>query len=148
MRCSKECSEALQLLPDSLGATGRPKAALGVEERVLLDCPRCGAWMRPHVLWFDEVYDEPRYRFDTALDAATSSSLLLVIGTSGATSLPMHVGTIVARRGAALIDVDPEPNPFANLARSSAAGCFLRGRAADLVPIVVSGCVAAFAPDR
>ena len=32
-------------------ATARPCAA------------RCGAWLRPHVLWFDESYDEPRFRF-------------------------------------------------------------------------------------
>jgi NAD-dependent deacetylase len=99
--------------------------------------------MRPHVLWFDESYDEPRYRFESALAAAERAALLLVVGTSGATTLPQLVGAIVARRRAGLVDVDPEPNPFAALAAASPAGCFVQGAAAATLPGLVRRCVEA-----
>src|ERR671927_348185 len=83
VRCADGCEGKL-LLPD-LGprdaATPFTKA-----DRERLDCPRCGGWLRPHVLWFDEYYDEDNYRADTALRAAGRAALLLVVGTSGATN--------------------------------------------------------------
>jgi NAD-dependent deacetylase len=89
---------------------------------------------RPHVLWFDETYDEPNFRFQSSIEAARLASLVVVVGTTGATSLPMHIGTIAAQRGAPMIVVNPEPNPFSALVQRTGRGTFLAGTAGELVP--------------
>ena len=96
----------------------------------------CGDRLRPHVLWFDESYDEPLYRYVSALRAAQDAAALIVVGTSGATTLPSRMCEMVAARGAPLIVVDLEPTVFSELAGASPNGLFLRGAAADLVPAI------------
>jgi NAD-dependent deacetylase len=90
------------------------------------------------VLWFDECYDEENYSMDSALRAAGAADLLLVVGTSGATNLPMQIGQIAYRRGAALVDVNPEPNPFAELAERSERGFFAQGSGGERLPAIVA----------
>ncbi|BDG09349.1 SIR2 family NAD-dependent protein deacylase [Anaeromyxobacter paludicola] len=134
VRCAQGCPGLLPL-PDM----GRRGAAdpFTAADRARLACPRCGGWLRPHVLWFDECYDEEHYRMDTALGAAWSADLLLVVGTSGATNLPMQIGQLAFRRQIALVDVNPEPNPFAELAERSGRGFFARGSASERLPEIV-----------
>jgi NAD-dependent deacetylase len=74
---------------------------------------------------------------DSALRAAGAAQLLLVVGTSGATNLPMQIGRIVFHRGAAMVDVNPEENPFAEMARRSPRGFFARGSACERLPEIV-----------
>jgi NAD-dependent deacetylase len=90
------------------------------------------------VLWFDECYDEENYRFDSTVKAATEADLLLVVGTSGATNLPMRVGQICYSRGAAMVDVNPEENPFSELAERADRGFFARGSACDRLPAIAA----------
>lgn len=89
------------------------------------------------MLWFDESYDEVNFRFQSSIDAARRASLLIVVGTTGATSLPMHVGTIAAQRGVPMIVINPEPNPFSALVGRTGHGAFLSGTAGEWVPQVV-----------
>jgi NAD-dependent deacetylase len=135
MRRETGHGEEILPMPDELlnWERGRP---LDDRARDLL-CPG-GAWARPHVLWFDETYDEERYRFESSLMAAQRCALLIVIGTSGATNLPMQVGALVAQRGAPLVAVNPEPSPFTQMAEHLEQGHFLMGTAGDLVPEVVA----------
>jgi len=137
MRCSRECLPAPVPMPEGVDVVwnkGRP-----VTERELqtLKCPSCGTLMRPHVLWFDESYDEANFRFQSAIDAAQQASLVVVVGTRGATSLPMHIGTIAAQRGVPMVVINPEPNPFSALVGRSGSGAFLRGTAGQWVPEIV-----------
>jgi len=81
-----------------------------------LECSRCRAWMRPHVLWFDECYDENNYRFESAVEAASTADALLVVGTTGTTSLPAHMLQIAKARGLPVVDINPNDNPFAHAA--------------------------------
>jgi NAD-dependent deacetylase len=139
VRCAAECGAGLSPLPD-LGT--RPlEAPLTAAERKALTCPRCGGWLRPHVLWFDECYDEPYYRMESALRAAAEADLLLVVGTSGATNLPMQIGRLAFSGGAALVDVNPDDNPFAALAARAHAGFAARGTATALLPGIVRALV-------
>ncbi len=135
VRCSAECGVGLLDLPE-LPARSKDDA-LTRAERALLTCKRCGHWLRPHVLWFDEYYDEPYYRMESTLRAAEQADLLLVVGTSGATNLPMQVGRIAFSRGAALVDVNPDENPFAELARRAERGFFARGSGCERLPAIV-----------
>lgn len=105
-------------------------------ELELLRCPDTGELCRPHVLWFDESYDEANFRFESSMEAASSCALLVVVGTTGATNLPMQVGGLVARRGAPMLVINPEPNPFSAMVERSGAGVFLEGNAGVWVPLV------------
>jgi NAD-dependent deacetylase len=136
VRCGRGCALGVVDLP--AGLVPRGSGALTPAEREALTCPRCGAWLRPHVLWFDEYYDEENYRMDSALRAAGRADLLLVVGTSGATNLPMQIGRLAFLRGAAIVDVNPEENPFAELADRSPRGFFARGSACERLPGIVA----------
>src|SRR5512133_1871608 len=136
VRCARECGLGVVDLPP--GLVPRGEHPLGDAERDALSCPRCEGWLRPHVLWFDEYYDEEHYRMESALRAAGAADLLLVVGTSGATNLPMQIGRIAFLRGAALVDVNPEENPFAELAARSERGFFARGSACERLPEIVA----------
>lgn len=134
MRCSAACSPRLHPVPSNLRDKGRNQP-LTSEERAALVCPACGALTRPHVLWFDEFYNEAWYRADSAVQWASRSDLLLVVGTAGATTLPMQLGRIVSQNpGAVLIDVNPSPNPFRELARRHPRGVVLEGNSGEILP--------------
>lgn len=135
VRCAEGCPGLLPL-PDMGRRTAQDRFTAA--DRARLTCPRCGGWLRPHVLWFDECYDEENYRMDTALRAAGDADLLLVVGTSGATNLPMQIGRIAFHREIALVDVNPEPNPFAELAERSGRGFFARGSAVERLPAIAA----------
>ena len=136
VRCAADCGVGRLDQPD-LGARGKD-TPLDAEARDRLTCPRCGGWLRPHVLWFDEYYDEENYSMDSALRVAAAADLLLVVGTSGATNLPMQIGRIAFERGAVLVDVNPEPNPFAELAGRAERGFFAQGSAVERLPGIVA----------
>ena len=104
MRCSQGCP----------GVYHQPALVEGEEsvDAAQYACTQCGAWMRPHILWFDETYSEKHYYAETALRLASEASLLLVIGTSGNTTLPHHIHQIVLQRGGTVLDINPERNPF------------------------------------
>jgi NAD-dependent deacetylase len=137
MRCSRECLPAPIPMPEGIEVAWEKGRPLTEYERERLKCPACGAKGRPHVLWFDESYDEENFRFQSAIEAARLASLVIVVGTTGATSLPMHIGTIAAQRGVPMLVVNPEPNPFSNLVRRTGKGAFLEGRAGQWVPQLV-----------
>lgn len=119
MRCAGDCDVDPMPIP---------------AERDRLRCPTCGGPARPHVLWFDESYDERLFRYASSMRAAAEAALLVVIGTSGATTLPARICEAVAARRAPFVVVDPEPTSFAALAEASGAGLLLRGAACAVVP--------------
>ena len=135
-RCAAECSKgaAPWPMPEGIARDWPKERRVDDEARTLLRCPHCGERSRPHVLWFDETYDEPRYKFESSIRAATGADLLVVVGTSGATNLPLQIGAIVARRGAPMIAVNPEESPFTEMAESIPSGWFARGTAGEIVP--------------
>jgi len=137
MRCSRECLAAPVPIPEEIDVAWEKGRQLSPHERSLLECPSCGAPGRPHVLWFDETYDEPNFRFQSSIEAARNASLLIVIGSTGATSLPIHIATIAAQRGVPMLVVNPEPNPFSALVQRTGRGAFMAGTAGKWVPQLV-----------
>jgi NAD-dependent deacetylase len=135
VRCAAECTRTTLPMPAEV-QTKTKGEPLTAADRGALRCPACGARLRPHVLWFDECYDEEYYRFTSSLEAASAAELLVTVGTSGATNLPMQVGLVVAQRGAVLVDVNPDPNPFASMAQRT-GGFFCQGPAGEVMPELV-----------
>jgi NAD-dependent deacetylase len=99
--------------------------------------PRTGNRCRPHVLWFDEYYEEGLYRSDSAVRAARTASAVVIVGTSGAARLPWLCAQAGIANGAVLIDVNPEDNPFREMARSCDRGVVIEAGAVEGVRAVV-----------
>lgn len=135
MRCAAECTAERWPIP--------PTPALGADEPLddgvweTLICRNCGGRGRPHILWFDECYEEALYRSDAAMAAAHSASVFVTVGASGAASLPIRATAAAVHAGAVLIDVNPEPNPFRKHFQGHAQGAFVAGDAGEWVPRIV-----------
>jgi len=137
MRCAGDCTLEIWPVPEAIGDFGRDDP-LDDERKALLRCPRCGQTGRPHVLWFDETYDEERYRFTSSLRAAERAGTVIIVGSTASTNLPVQVAECAARAGARLFDVNVDDNPFGELAVRS-GGRVLRGPAGRLLPPLVEG---------
>ena len=125
MRCAEDCSVQLWAVPDDTA----PRALM---------CKSCDARARPHVLWFDETYDEPLFKFESSLQAARDAALLIVVGTSASTTLPWHIVQLAAQHRTAIIDVNIADNPFGDIARRLANGAVVRASAAQTLPAMVA----------
>jgi NAD-dependent deacetylase len=136
MRCSKECTGEIFPVPDALQSK-QPGADLTDQDRRLIRCPLCGANTRPHVLWFDETYDETFYRYRSSLETAAQTRLLIIVGTSGATNLPNQIVWEVYRRAGTIIEINVEPTPFTEIARKSPHGFFIQGPSGQALPQLV-----------
>jgi NAD-dependent deacetylase len=133
MRCWNDCTLEAYPLPPGL-ETFSQDDVVGDRERALLRCPHCGGRARPHILWFDESYDEVRYRFETSIRAARSCAAIVIVGTSGATTLPNHMAEIAARRDVPFLAINPEPSPFTELALRLPNGLYVESTAGATVP--------------
>ena len=93
-------------------------------------CPRCGASLRPDVVWFGESL--PADALSEAFDAAWSCDLFLSAGTSGlvqpAASLPFEA----LNAGAMVVEVNPNETPLTRHVDHS-----LRGWAGEVLPALV-----------
>lgn len=141
MRCSLECSEAVYPIPEAVQAKTKD-AGLTDSDREHLRCPLCGARSRPHILLFDESYNEHHYHFYSSLKAAQQTALLIVVGTAGATNLPNQVAREVYQRDGVIIDVNIETNPFAQLAEKSTIGFFIQEPSASALPSILEAMTA------
>ncbi len=136
MRCFQECSNQLFPIPDFIPTTPVTKE-FSTELLENLHCAKCNGMARPHVLWFDESYNEEHFRFESSLNIAAETDVLLVVGTSGATTLPNHVVNMVVRNGGFVVDINVEENIFGDLARQN-RGYALLGPSGTILPEMVS----------
>lgn len=94
-------------------------------------CGSCGAMLRPGVVWFGEAL--PERALDAAQQAAASSDVCLVVGTSGmvypAAGLPM----IAAEHGARVIIVNPQRSDL-----DHDADIVLYQKAAECLPLLLA----------
>lgn len=136
IRCGEACTPRVRRFPDDVPCPGRgePVPETAWDQ---LACPDCGALSRPHVLWFDECYDEAWYRWDSSMQAAQSTDILLIVGTEGATTLPAVAAETAARSGALIIDVNIRDNTFRQLARHT-GGFALNGPSGSVLPAVAA----------
>jgi NAD-dependent deacetylase len=138
MRCAAACRprrvDALVPLPPEIPVEWPKGRSLDEAERRLLRCARCGERTRPHVLWFDELYDEELFRARSALAVAGEADVLVVVGTSGQTTLPAMIVENGARLGTPVLVVNLDESPFA---AAATPGGDLRGTATEWVPAIV-----------
>jgi len=137
VRCAGGCSKDLLPLPSPVAVKTKDEPVSDTEWQAL-HCERCGGLLRPHVLWFDESYDEFYYGYESTLKTGRQTDLLLVVGTSGATNLPNQLVTEVYRRGGAIIDINLDTNPFGRLAERYERGMAIRGPSGTALPLILN----------
>jgi NAD-dependent deacetylase len=92
-------------------------------------CSRCGALLRPHVVWFGEALDPAV--LDRAFRLSAACRVMLVVGTSAVVHPAASLPRAAARAGAKVIEVNVEPTPL-----TPETDCFLPGRAGDILPLL------------
>lgn len=115
-----------------------------------LRCGVCGGPSRPHVLWFDESYNEEDFRFESTLTAVSGARLFVVVGTAGQTNLPRQMGMLALTNQVPMIVINKDSNPFSEGfgLRPSARKLLLfqQGEAGRLVPALVQRVIAFASP--
>jgi NAD-dependent deacetylase len=137
MRSMDDGDPQLFPLPKELGERWDRGRAIGPAQRSLLVCPPSGHLARPHVLWFDESYDEARFKLYSTLRAVERAGLVVVVGTSGATNLPSMVVQRTVQRNTPLLVINRDPSPFSELATRTHNGLFVQGPAGEVLPNLV-----------
>lgn len=126
VRCGDECSRELYPFPEGIDLKNRDKDIITEAEWKLVRCPKCGEDLRPNVLWFDEYYNEHYFKSESALRAAKNTGVLFIIGTSGATNLPMELARTVLQYGGYVFDVNIEDNQFTELLKGKKRAVTIR----------------------
>jgi NAD-dependent deacetylase len=93
-------------------------------------CAACGSPLRPDVVWFGEAL--PHEALRDALEATARCDLFLSVGTSGLVEPAASLPYSALERGAAVIEVNPQPTPLARRAWAAFAG-----RAGEVLPRLV-----------
>lgn len=94
-------------------------------------CPRCGAALRPDVVWFGEWL--PEEVFEAARRAAADCDLMLVVGTSALVHPAAELPSLARGAGARLVVVDPGPTAIDEFAHAR-----IRASAATALPTLLA----------
>jgi NAD-dependent deacetylase len=90
----------------------------------------CGGLIRPGIVWFGEqLPDEP---WQASVEAVATADLVVVVGTSGLVYPAAALPEMALARGAAVIEVNPEPTPL-----SSSVTASVRESAAVALPTLL-----------
>ncbi len=93
-------------------------------------CPRCGAYLRPDVVWFGEML--PPAALEAAAQAANSCDVFFSIGTSGVVEPAASLARVALQRGAAVVEVNPTETPL-----TAQAAFVLPGASGEILPALV-----------
>ncbi len=126
MRCGDDCSTELYPFPEAIQLKNRGKDQLTAEEIEVLKCPKCGEDLRPHVLWFDEYYDEKFFKKDSVLRISKETGILFILGTSGETTLPQVMTKNVLSKNGMVIEVNIAESYFSRLLKDKKHGIIIR----------------------
>ncbi len=97
----------------------------------LLKCPRCGAYLRPDVVWFGE--NLPRAELERAWREAQTCDAFLVIGTSALVEPAASLARVAKDHGAYLVEINPDATALSELADAA-----IRGKAGAVLPQLVN----------
>lgn len=128
MRCGDECSNELYPFPEGIKLKGRQKDQLTESEIEFLKCPKCNEDLRPHVLWFDEYYNEKFFKKDSVLRISKETGILFVLGTSGETTLPQIIAKNVLAKSGTVVEININESYFSELLSNKANGIVINSK--------------------
>lgn len=96
-------------------------------ENGLLPCPRCGAFLRPDVVWFGESL--PHDERNRAFQESMQCDVFFSIGTSGLVEPAASLPRVAKQAGAFLVEINPEVTPL-----SSLADAIMRAKSGEALP--------------
>lgn len=134
IKCSNGCREIVNL-PDEIKGKDIDED-LTANDIELLKCKECGSWMRPNILWFDERYDEKTNKRFSALKIAKNSGILFIVGTSGATNLPIAIAETTLKYGGTIVDINTEDNLFTKLIKDKKNKIIIRGTSTETLKTI------------
>ena len=133
MRCGDDCTTDLYAFPLNIKLKDRKKDQLTPEEIEILKCPKCGEDLRPHVLWFDEYYDEKFFKKDTVLRISKETGILFILGTSGETTLPQLIAKNVLSKNGMVVDINITDGFFSRLLKDKKNGIIIRSESSPFL---------------
>lgn len=134
IKCSNGCKDLKNLSDEIKGK--EIDEDLTTKEIELLKCKECGGWMRPNILWFDEYYDEKTNKKFSSLKIAKNSGVLFIVGTSGATNLPMSIAETTLKYGGTIVDINTEDNLFTELIKDKKNKIIIRETSTNTLKII------------
>jgi NAD-dependent deacetylase len=94
-------------------------------------CPRCGAWLRPDVVWFGEML--PAAVLREAEEATAQCDVFLSVGTSTLVYPAAGLPFAALSGGATVVEINPRPTPLSEQAHYK-----LRGAAGEALPALLA----------
>lgn len=86
-------------------------------------CPKCGSWVRPDIVWFEEMLNTEQ--IEKAWDASKQCHVFLSVGTSSVVYPAAALPEIALEDGAILVEINPNETPltrYANFVISKPSG--------------------------
>lgn len=133
VRCGDECSSELYPFPSTIQLKNRDKNQLTEKEIEKLKCPQCGKDLRPHVLWFDEYYNEKYFKKETVLRISKESGILFILGTSGETTLPQMIAKNVLAKSGMVVEINIADSYFTELLKDKKNGISIRSESSPFL---------------
>lgn len=93
-------------------------------------CPKCGAYLRPDVVWFGESL--PLDALHAAMDAARRCDIFFSVGTSALVQPAASLAVAAKNQGAVIVEVNLNPTPL-----TREADFVLREKAGEALPLLV-----------
>jgi NAD-dependent deacetylase len=93
-------------------------------------CPRCGAYLRPDVVWFGERL--PSDALEAAAQAANSCDVFFSIGTSGLVEPAASLAHIALQHSGSVVEINPTITPL-----TSHATFVLPGASGGILPALI-----------
>ncbi len=97
-------------------------------------CSHCNAYLRPNVVWFEEIL--PPHALHSAFDVSATCDVMLVIGTSGMVSPASQLPRMAKNSGAMLIEVNPEKS-----ALTASTDYHLQGASGEILPALLEAMI-------
>jgi NAD-dependent deacetylase len=115
IRCSRRCGtiDEWEELPEVVPA-----------------CPKCGAPLRPDVVWFGEAL--PEDGLHRAITAATTSQVFFSIGTSGLVQPAASLALMAKKAGSVFVEINYDPTPLTDHADYA-----FHGKSGEILPDLV-----------
>lgn len=128
-----ECGVHVELAEESVSyeyVSGYASLGTQKTEGVPPNCPHCGGYIRPDVVWFNEPL--PEERINKSMEYASRCGAFFVVGTSAAVYPAAHLPMAAKRGGACVVEINTDTTPVTDYADFT-----LLGRAGEILPELV-----------